>query len=129
MSVTFMPYVFDATRSCWVRPTAIARDDETFELNVSNANAADLLAELGIAAEPGADPWPIELVAHLITGALRRHLGKRSPARTAITDAAPGRTTIIHCARREGYIEERLGHLAQLVQRSRAIRATHIGWH
>jgi hypothetical protein len=35
---------------------------------------------------------------------------------------------VVHCGRREGYIEERLGDLAALVQRSLAAEATHLGW-
>ncbi len=36
--------------------------------------------------------------------------------------------TVVHVGRDEGYIEKRLGDLAALIQRSRAIGATHIGW-
>ncbi len=35
---------------------------------------------------------------------------------------------IVFLGRREGYIEERLGDLARLIQHSRVAGATHIGW-
>ncbi|MGH7152976.1 MAG: hypothetical protein ACREF3_03530 [Acetobacteraceae bacterium] len=45
-----------------------------------------------------------------------------------MTDVAFGRITVVHCGRREGYVEQRLGDLAILIQRGRAAGATHVGW-
>ncbi len=98
------------------------------EINVSNANGADLLLAIGL--DPYADysPMPIDAFSAIVTAALRRRLDQRSPELETGIDQQPGRMTIINCGRREGYIEERLGKLAALVQQSRAADATHIGW-
>ena len=101
---------------------------DAFEFNLSNANATDLLAALGLASCENADPYPIKALSHLVTAALRRRLGKRSPAQPAFVEQQPGKVAVIRCARREGYLEERLGDLARLIQRGRAVGATHIGW-
>ena len=63
-----------------------------------------------------------------MTAALRRHLGKRSPEPPTVEDAQPGRMTIIHIGRNEGYIERKLGALITAIQRGREIGATHFSW-
>ncbi len=132
MTISFLPYVFDTTRDLWIIPPAVDRksDDDDLEMNVGNENGADLLLALGLNPDPNfqSDPMPIERFSALVTSALRRHLGHRSPKLESVTDREPGRCTIIDLGRREGYIEERLGQLATLVQRSRAAGGTHMGW-
>ena len=128
MSIDFLPYVRDAERDLWRLPDAAHGDPDAFEMNVSNANGAELLLALGLAPDTSADPMPINAFAGLVTAALRRRLDRRSPELETVTDAAPGRATFIFCGRREGYIEDRLGELARLIQRSRAAGATHFGW-
>jgi hypothetical protein len=128
MSITFHPYVYDATRSLWVFPDAVRAALDDFEMNVSNSNGADLLLALGLDPDASFDPMTIEAFAGLVTAALRRHLGARSPALEPFTDAQEGRMTFTFCGRREGYLEERLGDLAKLIQKSRGAGATHFGW-
>jgi hypothetical protein len=127
MSISFMPYVEDPARNIW-RSLAGRTDPGEFELNVSDANGADLLLVLGLPPEPVGGPWPIDAFAGMVTAALRRHLDRRSPKREPVTETGGGRATFIFCGRREGYIEDRLGDLARLIQRSRAAGATHFMW-
>lgn len=127
MSITFAPYV--QSGNGWTIQEDARLDPETFEVDCSNANAADLLLALGWDCDPAnSEPLPIDAFANLVTAALRRHLDHRSPETEPVTVAEPGRMTLIHCGRRPGYIEERLSDLAQLTQRSRSTGATHIGW-
>jgi hypothetical protein len=126
MTISFMPYVHDGRRDIWVFPDQVRDDIDSYEVNLSNVNAVDVLAALGL--PPETNVLAIDVFANLVTAALRRHLGHRSSAIEPSVDHQPGRIAIIDCGRAEGYIETRLGHLARLVQRSRAISATHIGW-
>jgi len=128
MSISFCPYVYEPVRGRWLSPPAAHHDPDSFEINVSNNNGADLLLAMGLDHDGDYSQMPIDAFAALVTAALRRHLGRRSPALETIADHKPGLITIIHCSRREGYIEERLRALAALVQRSRAVEATHFGW-
>lgn len=126
MTVSFNPYVRDTAAALWRFPKPQAAD--TVEaIEVSNANAADILAALGL-ADPHAEPMPLSAFSNLVTAALRRHIGKRSPAYASVEDTQPGRMSITYCGRSEGYIERRLGELAVMTQEARAIGATHIGW-
>ncbi|MGB5083353.1 MAG: hypothetical protein WBO09_01835 [Methylocystis silviterrae] len=79
MSISFLPYVFNSERGRWDFPDASDRDPESFELNVSNANGADLLLVIGLDPDVERAPLPIEHFSSLVTAALRRHLGRRSP--------------------------------------------------
>jgi hypothetical protein len=128
MSISFCPYVFDAARGFYLIPPAARQDPDAFELNVNNDNGADLLLAIGL--DPIVEQWPmlIDAFSALLTAALRRHLDRKSPSLGAVVDQRPGQMTVIHCGRREGYIEEKLGELAILVQRSRSAGATHFGW-
>jgi len=128
MSICFTPLVRDAARDSWLLPAAVRNDPDRYELSLSNANGADVLLAIGIAPDTIGDPYLIDSFAALLTAALRRHLGQRSPELAPTEDAEPGRTTFVFLGRREGYIEERLGDLASLVQRSRAAGATHLSW-
>ncbi len=97
------------------------------EISLSNANGVDVLLAIGLEPEP-AGIVPLSAFAGLITAALRRHLGRRSPAIEPTSDGAPGRLTLIECGRREGYIEAQLGRLARLSQTGVVLGATHISW-
>jgi len=115
VSITFAPYV--QSGNGWTIQEDARLDPETFEVDCSNANAADLLLALGWDCDPAnSEPLPIDAFANLVTAALRRHLDHRSPETEPVTVAEPG------------HIEERLSDLAQLTQRSRSTGATHIGW-
>ncbi len=128
MTVCFTPYIHDQTRDVFLLPPETRDDSERFELSLSNSNGIDILLALGLTPDPASEPYPITRIANLVTAALRRHLGNRSPELVTCTDAPKGRLAIVYCGRREGYIEDRLGKLAQLIQHSRAIGATHFGW-
>ena len=128
MSICFTPLVRDAATDAWLLPPAVHDDPDSYELSLSNANGAEVLPALGIAPDTVGDPYPIGAFAALVTAALRRHLGRRSPELAPTEDAEPGRATFVFLGRREGYIEERLGDLARFVQRSRAAGATHLSW-
>jgi len=88
----------------------------------------DIQLALGLSPEPDGGPFPLGSFAGLVTAALRRHLGQRSPERAPCAETGEGRATIVFLGWRKGYIEERLGDLARLIQRGRAAGATHIGW-
>ncbi|HMD61048.1 MAG TPA: hypothetical protein VKG78_06435 [Opitutaceae bacterium] len=124
--ISFHPYLFDADRGLHVIPPE-ARRNEDFELNVCNSNGIELLLALGLQPEPDG-LLEIATFTNLVTCALRRHLGRRSPALEPVEDAAPGRMTVVFGERSEGYVERRLGDLARLLQQSRMIGATHFGW-
>ena len=127
MSVSFLPYVRDHVRDLWVIPSLARDDGDGFEVSVSNRNAVELLLALGLSPEPDGI-FTLDAFSGLVTAALRRHLGQRSPEVAPAEHAEPGKMTMIHLGRSEGYIERRLGDLAGLVQRSRRAGATHIGW-
>ena len=126
MTICFQPLAWDAERQVYTSlPAGAPPDDDAVDVN--NANGAELLRTLGLAPEPDGI-LAIDAFARLVTAALRRHLGRRSPEIAPAIDASPGRITTITGGRREGYLEERLGDLARLVQRGRVVGATHIGW-
>ena len=83
MTVSFHPMIYDAQSASWRVVNADGKARDAFEFNLSNANATDLLAALGISPGENAEPYPIEALSHLVTAALRRRLGKRSPAQPA----------------------------------------------
>ncbi len=127
MSVSFLPYVCDDVRDLWVIPSLARDDGDGFEVSVSNGNAVELLLALGLSPEPDGI-FTLDAFSGLVTAALRRHIGQRSPEIAPAECAELGKMTMIHLGRSEGYIERRLGDLAGLVQRSRLAGATHIGW-
>ena len=128
MTVCFTPYVRDEKREAWVLPHIGRSDQDEFEVDMCNANAIDLLLTLGLEPTSSGDVIAIDVLSNLVTAAIRRHLGKRSPELPRVEDKAPGRMTIVHIGRAEGYIERRLGDLARAIQRSRTIGATHFSW-
>jgi hypothetical protein len=123
-----LPHVHDQVRDIWMVPGAVRDGPDRLELSVSNANGADLLCTPGLAPEPGGGPDPIEHFAGLVTAAARRHPDHGSPALATVEDFQKGRLTVVLVGRPEGYIERRLGDLMTLIQRSRAVGATHFGW-
>jgi hypothetical protein len=127
MSISFLPYVRDDARDRWVMPALARAEGDAFEMSVSNGNAVELLLALGLSPEPDGI-FTLDAFSGLVTAALRRHLGQRSPEIAPAEHAGPGKMMMIHLGRSEGYIERRLGDLAALVQRSRLAGATHIGW-
>ena len=128
MTVCFAPYVRDADRDVWALPHIGRPDQEDFEVDVCNANAVDLLLTLGLEPASYGDVIAIDVCSNLVTAALRRHLGKRSPELPTVEDSEPGRMTIIHIGRNEGYIERQLSALMKAIQRGREIGATHFSW-
>lgn len=128
MSIRFIPYIHGAAPGVWIAPATVHDRPDDFELSLSNANGFDILLALGLAPEPAGGPTPIDSFAALVTAAHRRHLGRRSPELAPSTQAGEGKMPIVFLGRREGYIEERLGDLARLIQHSRVAGATHIGW-
>ena len=131
MTVVFAPYSApDASGQFWRWPDACQHDPERFTLELNDRNAADVLARLGYPDETWLDdPLPIGEFAALVRTALRRSLGKRSPA-LATQDLSPIRAgmSISDCGREEGYVERRLHDLAMLAVRAREAGATHIAW-
>ena len=81
---------------------------------------------LGLEPASYGDVIAIDVFSNLVTAALRRHLGKRSPELPTVEDAQPGRMTIIHIGRNEGYIEGKLGALMTAIQRGRERSARRI---
>ena len=129
MTVCFAPYVRDVDRDVWALPHIGRPDQEDFEVDVCNANAVDLLLTLGLEpASFGVVDGAFAVFSNLVTAALRRHLGKRSPELPTVEDSEPGRMTIIHIGRNEGYIEDQLGALMKAIQRGREIGATQFSW-
>ena len=128
MSICFQAFVHDEANNSSACVPGERSNPDGYELSVCNANGIDLLLALGLAPEPVGGPIPIGAFARLVTAALRRRLGKRSPALEATASAEPGRMTMTCLGRCEGYVEERLGDLARLVQRGRAAGATLFSW-
>ena len=128
VSICFGPQFQDAGSDRFVLPPAVRDSLHDYELSLANGNGIAILLALGLPPEPMGGPIAIDAFAGLVTAALRRHLGHRSPEILPHAETGAVRATIIHLGRREGYVEERLGDLARLVQRCRAIGATHIRW-
>ena len=82
MTVCFTPYVpRRGTVETWVLPHIGRPDQEDFEVDMCNANAIDLLLALGLEPASYGDVIGIDVFSNLVTAAMRRHLGKRSPER------------------------------------------------
>jgi hypothetical protein len=126
MPISFKPYVRNDALDGWKVPREAHQNFDDFDIRLVNANAYELLATLRLRPHPGI--LSINGFANLVTAALRRHLGRRSPAIPRSQDRKSCDIIVINHGRAEGYIEARLGDLAGLVQRSRTINATHIGW-
>ncbi len=101
-------------------------DDREFSL--SNANAADVLDALGIEDSFSERTWPIQRFRTLLIVARRKRLGHASPAVPVTETRKPGTMLVIECGRPEGYIEQKLAKLFDLVNEGLEIGATHVGW-
>ena len=98
------------------------------EFSLSNANAADVLDALGIEDAFAASPWPLSCFKGLLVVARRKRLGHASPALPLTDTQEPGSMLLIDCGRDEGYIEQKLALLSDLVNRAAELGATHVGW-
>ena len=95
------------------------------EFSLSNANAADAL---GIEDSFSERPWPIPCFRALLIVARRKRLGHASPPIPVTKMRRPGTMLVIDCDRAEGYIEQQLAQLSDLVNEGVEIGATHVGW-
>src|SRR5208282_4636237 len=96
--------------------------------SLSNANAADVLDALGIEDSFSERPWPIPCFRALLIVARRKRLGHASPAIPVTETQEPGKMLVIDCGRPEGYIEQKLSKLSDLVNEGIEIGATRVGW-
>jgi hypothetical protein len=129
MSIDFMPYVFNAAENIWRIPAGCDTDDDRFSINMCNANALDVLEQLGFPETSVSDvPVPIDDFLDRTTRALRGSIDRPSPAMEVRTSQTGYGMAIIIGGRVEGYVQKRLHQLAVMARESRAIGATHIGW-
>jgi hypothetical protein len=98
------------------------------EFSLSNANAADVLDALGIEDGFSPSPWPLPCFKALLVVARRKRIGDASPAVPVTEAQEPGSMLLIDCGRDEGYIEQKLALLSDLVNRAAELGATHVGW-
>jgi hypothetical protein len=98
------------------------------ESSLSNANAADVLNALGIEDSFSERPGPIQCFRTLLIVARRKRLGHASRALPVTETQEPGKMLVIDCGRAEGYIEQKLANLSDLVNEGVEIGATHVGW-
>jgi len=98
------------------------------EVNLSNANAADVLDALGIEDAFSERPWPLQRFRTLLIVARRKRLGHASPAIPVTETQESDKMLVIDCGRAEGYIEQKLAKLSDLVNEGVEIGATHVGW-
>ena len=98
------------------------------EFSLSNANAADVLDALGIEDSFSERHWPIQCFRTLLIVARRKRLGHASRALPVTETQEPGKMLVIDCGRAEGYIEQKLAKLSDLVNEGVEIGATHVGW-
>ena len=96
--------------------------------SLSNANAADVLDALGIEDSFSERPWPIQCFRALLIVARRKRLGHASPPIPVTEMRKPGTMLVIDCGRAEGYIEQRLAKLSDVVNEGVEIGASHLGW-
>ncbi len=102
--------------------------DDDREFSLSNAHAADVLDALGIDVTFSERPWPLHCFRALLIVARRKRLGHASPAIPITETRKPGTMLVIDCGRPEGYIEQKLARLSDLVNEGVEIGATHVGW-
>jgi hypothetical protein len=99
------------------------------EFSLSNANAADVLDALGIEGSFSERPWPLQRFRTLLIVARRKRLGHASSPVIPVTEMRkPGTMLVIDCGRADGYIEQKLAQLSDLVNEGVEIGATHVGW-
>ena len=68
------------------------------------------------------------MLPELLIVARRKRLGHASPAIRVTEMRKPGTMLVIDCGRAEGYIEQKLAKLSDLVNEGGEIGATHVGW-
>jgi hypothetical protein len=71
---------------------------------------------------------PLSCFKALLVVARRKRLGRASPAIPLTETQEPGSMLLIDCGRDEGYIEQKLALLSDLVNRAAELGATHVGW-
>lgn len=92
-------------------------------VNVSNANAADILASLGLPTNTSnPDPFPIEQFEAECETFLRVAAG------TEVDDAQPARESgnMVSCERRQGYMTCRISAILAVVREGYRLGATHV---
>ena len=93
------------------------------EFNVSNSNAASILASLGL--EPNfwdAPPYSLEQVEAECVTFLRIASGTEADAQVSARQTG----NAIHCGRREGYMTDRVTQLLEVVRYGLEHGATHL---
>jgi hypothetical protein len=101
---------------------------DDLEVSLSNDNARDVLAALGIDDLCSTTPWPLPCSRAVLVVARRKRLGHASPAIPRSETREPGSMLLINCGRDEGYVERKLALLSDLVNRAADVGATHIDW-
>jgi hypothetical protein len=120
MTVSFTPLKANAQ--------LFTRLPELDDVELSLSNAADVLDVLGIEDSFSPSPWPLPCFKALLVVARRKRIGHASPAIPLTETQEPGSIVLIDCGRDEGYIEQKLALLSDLVNRAAELGATHIGW-
>jgi hypothetical protein len=95
-----------------------------FDIDLCNANAAAVAAELGWRIVDGCLDVPINKALADCTTYLQRQIGRRSPALRARIIAENPR--FIDCGREEGYIESQVRRIALMLREAEARGATHL---
>lgn len=88
------------------------------EINVSNANAANLLRWIGLDSEDLCGSMPAAEMAPLLRRRLWDEDRNHDPAIEAEEVAEPGSARVIHSGRRPGYIRGRCAELLALCERA-----------
>ena len=122
-----MPVSFTLLKASGQRFDPLPGHDDR-EFSLSNANAADVLDALGIEDAFSDRPWPIPCFRALLVVARRKRLGHASPSIAVTEMREPGKMLVIDCGRTEGYIEQRLARLSNLVNHGVELGATHVVW-
>jgi hypothetical protein len=121
-----MPVSFTLLKAAGQRFDPLLGHDDR-EFSFSNANAADVLDALGIEDSFSERPWPIPCFRALLIVARRKRLGHASPAIPVTEMRKPGTMLVIDCGRPEGYIEQKLAKLSDIVNEGVEIEAHHVG--
>ena len=81
-------------------------------VNVSNANAAQIIERLGVEFDYCGIFDPADLFGRAAVG----NIGRDDSGVASVTDRGEGGSTMVECGLRAGYFEDRLGSLAGLAQ-------------
>ena len=96
-------------------------------VNVSNANAVSVLSTMGLDADPGCLYGTLSLtdfLGHVLVGQGTADDGELPGS----DDRTPGKARMIDCGRREGYMSDVMGRLADLCAQADSMGATKITW-